>query len=217
MSSHRAERPRRGRRLGRGPLVVLSVAAALASVTSIGTYAFWKDTATVTGATITSGTLDVKVNGGGADVDNIPTWTPLQLTNMAPGESIASVLTLKNAGNVPLTLSLTASAAAADTNGNQLVDAARVKIFRGPSTSASAEDLIYPRVQTCSGGTQVFGGTTGGQLGAVATTVLTGLAVAPAGSTTFCIEVALPSTVTDVAVQGKTYRPSLAFVADQAQ
>lgn len=214
MSSHRAEHPRRERRLGRGPLVVLSVTAALASVTTIGTYALWRDTATVTGATISSGTLDLKVNGGGTDVDNLPTWAPLQLTNMAPGESIASVLTVKNAGNVPYVLGMTATAAAVDLNGNQLVDAARVRIFRGGS--ASSEDLVYPRQQTCSGTNQVFGGTNGGQLGATASPVVTGLAVAPGGSTTFCVEVALPSAVTDVAVQGKTYRPALALTADQA-
>lgn len=214
MPDHRAERQHRRRRLGRGPLVLLSATAALASVTTIGTYAAWNDAATVTGATISSGTLDLKVNGGSGDVDNIPTWTPLQLTNMAPGESIASVLTVKNSGTVPITLAMTATAAANDANGNQLVDAARVRIFRGGA--ASLEDLVYPRVQTCSGTDQVFGGANGGQLGATAAPVVTGVALAPAGSTTFCVEVALPSTVTDVAVQGKTYRPTLSLVAGQA-
>ncbi|VXB96467.1 TasA family protein [Nocardioides sp. AX2bis] len=207
MSSHRAERPH-GRRLGRGPLVVLSVTAALGSVTSIGTYAFWNDTATVAGATITSGTLDLKVN----DADNLPTWTPFSMTNMAPGESRAAVLTLRNTSPTPFTVAATGSATGAD-----LQPVMVVRVVVGASATV---DTSYPRTEACTGGTQVYNAIL--PAGTPAQVLPAPPVVAPGvnngAPVDVCVQATLPNTpaVNQNALQGKTWVPTFVFTATQS-
>src|SRR5690349_17712418 len=78
-----------------------------------GTFAYWTDDVSVTGTTFTSGTLDLKVNNGDGPV----TYTAMNLSNMAPGDSTAGVLTVANAGNIPLKYTETTSATNADSKG----------------------------------------------------------------------------------------------------
>lgn len=201
MAEHRAERPRAGLRLGRGPLVVLSLVAALASVTSLGTYAFWNDTATVTGSSITTGTLDLEVD----DADDLPSWVPFSMSDVAPGESRAAVLRLRNAGSTPFTVTATGSATGAD-----LASVVTVRVVVGGGTTP---ETSYPRTETCAGGTEVYSGTLAGS----PTVLPASAAVAPAvdgGSTPLCLEATLPTGAGNT-LQGKTWTPTFTLIATQ--
>jgi predicted ribosomally synthesized peptide with SipW-like signal peptide len=84
----------------------LSLGVVLA-VASTGTFAYWTDSANLTGTTFTSGTFDVQLNeNGGAFGDNAAQAT-LSLANMAPGATSADTFSLKNNGNVQMKWSLT--------------------------------------------------------------------------------------------------------------
>src|SRR5262245_51518747 len=75
--------------------LALGVVVALGSV---GTLAAWTDQVTVTGATFSAGTIDLKVNGQDSNVS----FTTMSLSNMVPGNSTAGVLTVSNSGSAPL-------------------------------------------------------------------------------------------------------------------
>lgn len=70
-----------------------------------GTLAAWTDNATIGGVTLTAGKIDLKVN----DQDNITGYAALNASAMMPGNSTAAVMTVKNAGTVPLQWTLTSS------------------------------------------------------------------------------------------------------------
>lgn len=202
MSSHRAPR-RAGTGWRRAPLAVLAVVAALGSVTSLATYASWNDTASVAGTTITSGSLDLKVD----DLDTLPSWSPLSMTNLAPGESTAASLTVRNAGTTPFTLTATGSASGAD-----LLPVVNLTVVVGGT--ATTDDL-YPRTETCNGGTQVYSGTLAG-----APTVLPASAnLAPTtggGTAQVCLVATLPSTAGNQnGLQNKSWVPTFTFTATQ--
>jgi predicted ribosomally synthesized peptide with SipW-like signal peptide len=74
----------------------LGVVAALGTT---GTFAFWTDSATVSGTSFTAGTLDLQVNNADSVANASGT---LSMTNMSPGATSAQILTVKNNGNVPL-------------------------------------------------------------------------------------------------------------------
>ncbi len=116
---------------------------------SHGTYAFWNDSADVAGASFTSGTLDLTVDG---QQGRPATYTKSSLTmaKMVPGESVAAVLTIRNAGDAPFTWRPTV------TTGGDLAPHLSVTLFRGGTVSG--QSTTYPRQQTCTGGTPVSGG-----------------------------------------------------------
>src|SRR5690554_5165764 len=99
----RSRAPRRRRAGLRGALTSLGVVCigVLAGVLSAGgTYALWGDDASITGATITSGILDLDVLG---TVDSAH-WSKL-----LPGEHHVQFVTVENTGNIPLALSALAT------------------------------------------------------------------------------------------------------------
>lgn len=136
-------RPRASR--GRSALgVVTALLAGLLLGGSPGTYAFWSDRADVTGGTFTSGTLDLTVD----DRQGRPsayTKSTLALSRMVPGESVAAALTIRNAGDADLTWVPTA------TTAGDLAPHLVVTLFRGGTVTGQTS--VYPRQQTCSGGT----------------------------------------------------------------
>ena len=77
--------------------------------------------------------LDLKVNGQ----DSITGYTSLNITGMVPGNSVAAVLTINNAGTVPFTY--TATSAATDPDGKALRNALTVKV-----TSNATRDRYLP-------------------------------------------------------------------------
>ncbi len=201
MSDHAAPR----RRLGRLPLALLCLTAALASVTSVGTYALWNDASTVAGATVTSGKLDLKANVGAGDVDNVASWTGLQLADIAPGESKAAVLTVRNAGSVPFGVTATGTA-----TGAELAPVMTVRAF---VAGAATTDTSYPRTESCSG-----------TAAAPATTIPSGqtivpgsanVTVQPGATTTLCLVATLPTDAVN-AVQSKSWTPTFTLTATQS-
>jgi predicted ribosomally synthesized peptide with SipW-like signal peptide len=76
---------------------VLSLGLAFAAATT-GTLAYWTDEVTVDGTTLTTGTINLQVNGQ----ESITGYAGLSISNMVPGNSTAAVVTVKNAGSAPL-------------------------------------------------------------------------------------------------------------------
>ena len=90
---HAAPRPTR---TGPWQPGVVALVGALGLVGGFGTQAYWNDQATVTGATVTSGSLDLLVDGVQGNPSTY-TWSSLSMTDMSPGESKAGTVTLSNA------------------------------------------------------------------------------------------------------------------------
>ena len=165
-----------------------------------GTYALWSDTVPVTGVTISSGTLDLKVN----TLDSLPAYTDLNLGGMVPGNTVAGILTVRNAGTVPLTYYATAAATNAD--GKGLGAALVVKVTADSAVTGTAA------ARTCAGAALAQTGTAfaGNLVGAPATQ----RALAVGVSETLCVQATLPSTAAS-SLQGATTNVSLTFTASQ--
>lgn len=163
---------------GRAGRSVVGVAAALLVGLllggSQGSYAFWSDRDDVVGGTFTSGTLDLTVDGQQGR-PTAYTKTALALNRMVPGESVAAVLTIRNAGDADLTWVPTV------TTSGDLSPHLVVTLFRGGI--ATGQTTTYPRQQTCSGGTAL---TAGNQVSPRLT---------PGGTPqTLCVQVTMPAT-----------------------
>lgn len=165
-----------------------------------GTYALWSDTVPVSGVTISSGTLDLKVN----TLDAVPAYTDLNLSGMVPGNTVAGILTVRNAGTIPLTYYATAAATNADGKG---LGAALVVKVTGDSTVTGTAPA-----RTCAGTALATTGTVfaGNLVGAPATQ----RALAAGASETLCVQATLPTTAAS-SLQGATTTVSLTFTASQ--
>lgn len=181
--------------------VVVALVGALGLVGGLGTQAYWNDVETVSGATVTSGSLDLKVAG-----QDSYTWTALDIDTIAPGESTAESLTFTNAGTTPFTVSITASA-------NATLDALRqamlVTVTRDGAVVAGSG--VYPRSESCSGTT-----TYGPAAIAVAGTAVLGpsATIAPGGSLTICVRLQLDLAAAN-ATQSDDFTPTLTVTATQ--
>lgn len=174
---------------------------------SIGTYAYWTDTAQVNTGTITSGRMDLQFDAGGAagtgtaySRGNI-TWNGL-----APGERKAFNLQVNNVGNPPFTY--TASVTRGTSPGWTYVGSpVTVQLFTGNAVPKNT----YPQQDTCSGG--AIGGVqtvdeTNKQL------ITNPRSLTAGGNEGLCVIVGLASTATNDN-QGKTGSLALNFSANQ--
>jgi predicted ribosomally synthesized peptide with SipW-like signal peptide len=195
--AHRAERAhiRQGRPL---PALLLALVALLGATGGLGTFAYWNDVETVSGGTITAGSLDLTVEDSNSVA--VSKWNQLTLGNIAPGESVAAALTIRNVGTTPFTVAVAASGT------GLLMPAVDVAVASGvaPVTTSSS----YPRRQTC-------GVATDRPLGGSPTWDLAGT-VLPGGSIQLCVRLALRVTA-DNTLQGKTITPSFTLTATQVQ
>ena len=199
--------PRRvvARRVRGGPWRpgIVALVGALGLVGGLGTQAYWNDQATVTGATVTSGTLDLLVDG----VQGNPatySWSSLSMTDMAPGESKAGTVTLSNAGTTPFTVAATATA-----SGNLDPHVTARVVLAGSATT----DTTYPRQEACAGGIQTFNDT----LGNSGKTVIASTSTLAAGATlVVCVSLTLATNAPN-SMQGKSYTPVFTFTATQAE
>ncbi len=184
MGKHSA--PRRGtvaRENGSGRRKVwLGIAAAGVATALLiggqGTFAFWTDSATVTSGTISSGTLDLKVDNAQGN----PTAyakTTLAMSAMLPGESVAVNIAVTNAGDAPFTWVPTV------TKGGDLGGALQVDLYRGATVDATS-----PRKQVCKDGTMLTSGQT-------VSTLAKG-----DSAQNLCVQVTLPTSVGN-GLQGK--------------
>lgn len=151
---------------GRGrtrALLCLAMIGALAYTTST---AFWTDKVEVSGTTFTSGTLDLEVN----DADPFTAATVLSMSGMAPGNTSAQVLRVKNAGTIPAKYTLTGGLTGASAADFAAADSLLLTIRAGGTKTGTGN------TSTCTGGTVLYGPTA---LTATTTTTTTILATRP--------------------------------------
>lgn len=188
-----------GRRLWRAlSSVRLRAALGLGVVLSIGvtgTLAAWTDASTVNGTAISSGTINLQVNGA----DAVTGYTSLNITNMVPGNSVAGLLTVTNVGSAPF--KYTATSSGTNPDGKNLVSGLVVKVTADTSTSGSG------LFKTCAGAAVAGTGTT-----VPGSLITTSQLLLPAGSKTFCIQLTLSSSAS-TALQGGTAEIGFTFQA----
>lgn len=160
-----------------------------------GTYAYWTDQATITGTTITAGTIDLKAStdGGTTYVDNPSDFTTMNVQSMVPGDTTAGVITIKNTGTAPLKYWIDASGSNADTKG--LAAALVAKVTLDTATSGN-----QPAV-TCAGAAVGGSGTTFST--SLMGTSTTGRLLAAGATEKICIQAGLPSSA-NTSLQGAT-------------
>lgn len=205
---------RRGRRTS-GRVRALVALGMLLGVTQLGTMASWSDSATVNSGAITSGTLDLTVGEAAANqlTGQGGTWThsSLAIAGMAPGESIAKLLTVGNGGSIPLTYNGTVA-----TSNNALFNATtpglQVTIYKGSSTATNANATAPNRSGTCDGTVTSVNGTN------VSTTPIAinaaNITLAASASTTYCV-VAKLAAGSPNAMQGQSTTLQFVFNASQ--
>jgi predicted ribosomally synthesized peptide with SipW-like signal peptide len=165
-----------------------------------GTYAYWTDTATVSGTAISAGTIDLKVNKGvGGDQDNISDYTTMNISTMVPGNSTAGTITVKNNGTAPLNYYVNASGTNTDTKG--LAAALTIKVTGDAATGGSGSAKTCPgaALSTATG----FGAD---MLGSAAVPRL----LAAGASETLCIQATLPTNASTT-LQGATTNVTFTF------
>lgn len=226
MSAHAARRPSLAARLsgwfgggwfGRGrtrALVALGLLAALGVAT---TSAYWTDSATVTGGTISSGTLDLTAgptsgaeNLGGTGPNNWD-FAALAIADMIPNESVARTLVVRNSGTAPLrfnaTVRSTSDALTSGTSGLQ------VQVFDQATTASNTGTQAGgDRTGTCTG-TQSHSGYV--SMVASANVFPTDIALPTTGaSRTVCVRAWLSSAAPN-ALQGRSTTIQLSLSAVQ--
>ena len=171
---------------------VLGLAVVLALATP-GTYAHWTDEVQVSGTTITSGTLDLRVDGQ----DQVTGYTVLDIAPMVPGNSTAAVLTIRNNGTAPLRF--TAATSATNADGKSLGAALAVKVTGDVGVSGTSPATTCP-------GAALSGSATGldGPL------LSTGRLLAPGASEKVCVQLMLPANAPS-ALQGATASVGITF------
>lgn len=165
-----------------------------------GTFAFWTDSATVSGTTIQTGSIDLQVNNL---TTNDTGYTQLNLTGMVPSNSVAGVITVKNAGSSPFTYSVDASASNAD--GKGLGAALVVKVTAAASATGSAPS------RTCGGATLA---NTGASFAANLVSSANPRQLAAGASETLCIQATLPAGAAS-SLQNATTNVGFTFNASQ--
>lgn len=181
-------------------LAVLGVAGV--GVTSLVTGAFFTDSQSVGGNSITTGSVDIGVT---------PTEAAVTLPTMAPGDSITAPIAVKNNGSLALRYSLLSTSDATD--ANFLAAQLDMTVKTGVTTCTTAG---FSATGAVAYGPGDFGSTSGTKvLGDAATGSNTGDRTLSAGaSETLCLQVSLPSS-TGNTYQAKTTTATFRFDAEQ--
>lgn len=206
MSAHRSpstDATLRGRRTG--VLRALLSLGIVLGIGSVGTTAYWTDTATMNAGSIQAGTMDLQLDSNLAGVGG--TWANPKLTmaNMIPGESLAVTVPVQRAsGSIGFTYNGTATAS------GDLASAIRWTITDGTAGTA-ATNANGIRTNTCSGTTLASNVT----LGTTAQTVVPTRTMS--GSTTsqnLCLRMEMPTSVT-IDAAGKSLAATFVLTATQ--
>lgn len=123
----------------------LAYACALLLLTVGGTEAMWSESATIQGTTMSTGRIDVRVDGS----NQVTGYTALDASGLVPGRSVASTLVVGNQGTVPLEYVVGVTGPA----GNALFGALTTKVTTATSVTVGAGG------RTC-GGTAITGART---------------------------------------------------------
>lgn len=132
-----------------------AVAVAGVSILSVQqTGALWSDSAESSGASISSGRLDIAVGTSETQVEAYP-FTELAMDDMMSGEFVQSPLHVRNTGSVPMQYRLASAELSADLPLNLRVDAVSSEaeclasegtgddaLYSGPLSSASTGDRL---------------------------------------------------------------------------
>ncbi len=182
-------------------LTLLLAIVSLVGLTAVTTGALFSDSATVSGTSFVTGTVDI--NASAASV-------PLTMTNMAPGDTLTAGITVQNAGTLAerYAMSIKTDDAASDTLAGQL--AYTVKAGVTTCTTAgfgSSGTEIYTGPLASSAGTKVIGDNTSGSQAGDRT-------LSAGASENLCMQVSLPL-ATGNAFQGKTANVTMTFDSEQ--
>jgi predicted ribosomally synthesized peptide with SipW-like signal peptide len=123
--------------------VVLGIVLALGAAPA---WAYWQSQQSVPSSSFTLGRLDLRLN---AQDGTVAVSGLSSVATMYPGDSVAGIVTVTNAGTVPLSYWATISGSNAD--GKGMADNLDVAVARGGTVVGTA-----PK-QTCSGGTKPAG------------------------------------------------------------
>ena len=186
----------------------VALVGALGLVGGLGTQAYWTDQSTVTGATVQSGSLTMTVNG--EDTDTY-TWDELGISQLAPGESRAAILTIGNTGTTPFRISATGTPHNSSDPG--LRSKMRFTVRVGGSLS-NAPDATYPRTEQCTGGTLTYDAVLNNPGPDIVVAGGSYSDVGASGSLAICVQATLESN-SDNSVQGKQMIPVFVFTATQ--
>ena len=189
----RKRRASRGAGIGSARVRAALSLGVVLSVGATGTFAYWTDSATVSGTTLTAGTIDLKANGS----DNVTGYTTLNLSAMVPGNSTAAVITIANSGTAPL--KYTASGTATNADGKDLRSALVVKVTGDATTSGTSPAVTCPGTALAGSGTALNGAL-----------IPTGRLVAAGASEKVCVQVTLPAAAA-ATLQGATTSVVLTF------
>lgn len=182
MGSHAARRSWLGPagRAGSGRIRAFLCLGLLGGLGATTSMAYWTDDVTISGATFTAGTLDLEVD----DADPFTGATVLSMTDMVPGNTSAQVLTIENAGTVPLTYTLAGGLSGAGAADYSSSGALRLTVVLDGTKAGSGS------TSTCAGGSTILSPT------ALTSTTTTSLlaqrpspALAPASTETLCLQV----------------------------
>ena len=202
-STPSAERPRR-KRTGR-VRAVLTVGL-LVGIGAAGTQAFWTDSATLSSSPITSGRLDLMLDGALTGQGGTYTKTSFAIADMIPGEATATSFPVANGGSVALTYTATATAS------GLLPSQMTFQFYLGGTATNTGTAAAGNRNGTCTGTLQTGAP---GTLTSTPQAVITPLRQLNAGSQeTICIVARLQATAGN-AVQGLTTTAELQFSAER--
>jgi predicted ribosomally synthesized peptide with SipW-like signal peptide len=209
MAEHRAVRTRR--RLGSVRVRVLLSLGVVLGFGAVGTVAYWSDSATISGTTFSSGTLDLMVGGTTADQLAGPggTWnhTELSISDMLPGEGVAKLVTIKNAGTTPLVYNGVISTDNTSLGSNLLATISKDGTASNTGTQAGGD-----RTGTCTGGTSWA---TDLSLTTTPQTIApAAITLQPNDTTSICFAIGLSASTGD-AFQNKSTTVTMLFTAAQ--
>lgn len=176
------------------------VCLVLLLVGAVPAFALWRRNATINGVGLNTGALALRINGA----NPFTGFTALSFTSMVPTSSTAGVLTVTNAGTVPL--SYWADAAASNADGKGLAAALVVKVTGAATVTGSAPSA------TCAGAT-ISPSATSFTTNFVATRA-NRRPLAPGASETLCIQASLPAAAPG-SLMGATTNVTFAFHALQ--
>lgn len=183
--------------------IVLGVVLALGAAPA---WAFWSAQQDVPAQKFDLGTLDVQLNGQNATV----AISGLTLTGMVPGNSVAGLVTVKNAGTIPLSYWPTIAGSNAD--GKGVANNLGVVVKLGGSVSGASP------AQTCTGGSTPTGAatraSTSTQVLAYGTAAGARKQLLPGASEVLCVQLQLDATAPSALQGGLT---TMTITANGAQ
>lgn len=174
---------------------------------SLSTFAYWTDTATISGGTLQSGSMDMQFDTNGAvGIGTNYSRNNISWSGLAPGERKSFALTVRNVGNPVFTYSATGTRGTSPAwtfTGTPIT----VQLFTG----TPVPDTTYPQVDGCSGASI-------GEAQPIDATsknlITTPRDLAGGGSEALCVVVGIASNA-DNANQSKTGSVALNFTANQ--